>query len=110
MECYEQITLLIYDAIGDVNAMLKPDQALERSPDTVLVGESAKLDSLGFVNFVAALEENLQRIFEKDISLVDVMLFGEQNEWTVASLAKRIRELVDSGAQDQRRAQVSAPI
>ena len=110
MECYEQITQLIYDAIGEVNAILKPQQALEKSPDTVLIGESAKLDSLGFVNFVAALEENIQRIFEKDISLVDVMLFGEQSDWTVASLAKRIAELVHGVAQDQQRAQVSARI
>ncbi len=103
MQCYEQVTQLIFDAIGQVNETLKPPQALERSGDTVLIGESGTLDSMGFVNLIAAVEQNLERTFNEEIDLIDVVMTVEQSQWTVATLAKRIAELID-----QRRAQVAA--
>lgn len=60
MECSERITDLIYHAIEEANRATPPEQALEKSPDTILVGESGRLDSLGFVNLIAILEENIQ--------------------------------------------------
>ena len=103
MECYEQVTQLIYDAIAQVNETLEPEQALESSPDTVLVGESGKLDSMGFVNLIAALEQNIERNFSEEVNLIDVIVAAENSELTVATLAKSIAELIE-----QRRAQLSA--
>jgi acyl carrier protein len=110
MDCYEQTLELIYDAIHGVNQTLRPEQILERSPDTIVLGESTKLDSLGLVNLVVSIEENVGRVFNKEISLVDIIGGSTQGHWTVAALAKFISELVDGSAPEQRRCQASASI
>lgn len=95
MDRYETVTQLIYEAIGEVNEMRSPDEALERTPETVIIGQSGKLDSLAFVTFVAAVEENVQRNFGKAVSLIDFMLVSDNPHWTVASLASNIAESVN---------------
>ena len=42
-----------------VNEVLLDENALSKDAGTVLLGEGAQLDSMGFVNFVVALEEIL---------------------------------------------------
>ncbi len=99
MEYYKQIILAIYDAIGDVNRSLEPEQALERSPETLLLGDG-KLDSLRFVNFTVAVEENIERMFKKTISVTEAALLGAESEpLTVSALAARIENLLGFAAQ-----------
>jgi len=95
MDGYDKVTQLIYDAIGEVNEMRSPDEALECSPEAVIIGSQAKMDSLAFVTFVASVEENIQRRFGKAVSLIDFMLVSEDPHWTVASLARSIAERVN---------------
>ena len=95
MDRNEKVMQLIYEAIGEVNEMRSPDEALERSPETVIIGESGKLDSLAFVTFVAAVEENVQRTFGKAVSLIDFMLVADNPHWTVATLSGSIAERVN---------------
>jgi len=97
MECFEQITRMIYDAIGEVNEMLGADQAIEKSPDTVLIGETGTLDSVSFVTLAVAVEENVERIFNKAISVFDVIEGSERSQWTVGTLARSVAELVERG-------------
>ncbi len=94
MESYEQITQAVYDAIDEVNEMREPDEAIEKSPDTVLIGESGKLDSLGLVNLAVAVEKNIERGFKETISVMDLVPTAEESAWTVAGLAKSIAERV----------------
>lgn len=110
MGSYEQIMQLIYDALAEVNKGLEPEHALEKSPDTVLIGESGKLDSMGFVTLVVAVEQNVARVFKKAISLTDVIMAVEETQWTVSALANCIAELVDGSGHDQPDTQVSAHI
>jgi acyl carrier protein len=99
MERYEQIMQAIYDAIGEVNQMLAPEQTLERSPDTVLIGDG-KLDSLRFLELTLAVEGNIERGFKKTISVTEVALLGDEPDpLTVATLAERIARLVGCAAQ-----------
>jgi acyl carrier protein len=95
-DVHQQIMQAIYAAITEVNEMLEPGKALEKSPDTVVMGKSAKLDSMGFVTLITSVEENVERTLNETISLMDV--FGdaaESSRWTVADLAKDIAELVN---------------
>jgi acyl carrier protein len=46
--------------VDDVNLQLPADGRLEKSLQEVLVGEKSKLDSLGMVNFLVAVEEKLE--------------------------------------------------
>lgn len=107
MERDDRVTELIYGAIGQVNATLKPAEALAKSPDTILVGDSSSLGSLAFVTFLAALEESIAKATGREISVADVMFTVERDRWTVASLAECLVELIDGAAGDRRPAQVA---
>src|SRR5574341_2518820 len=99
MEYHKQIIQAIYDAIGDINRTLEPEQALEGSPETVLLGDG-KLDSLRFLNFTVAVEENIERMFKKTISVTEAALLGvESDTLTVSALANRIENLLGFAAQ-----------
>ncbi|HEX3627590.1 MAG TPA: hypothetical protein VH280_19455 [Verrucomicrobiae bacterium] len=55
----QQIELAICNAMERVNEVLLDENALPCGDDTVLLGQGAQLDSMGFVNFIIALEEEL---------------------------------------------------
>jgi acyl carrier protein len=99
MEYRKQIIQAIYDAIDDVNRSLEPELMLERSPDTVLLGDG-KIDSLQFLNFTVAIEESIERMFKKTISVIEAALLGaESDPLTVSALANRIENLLGFAAQ-----------
>jgi len=50
----------IFKAIDDVNELLAPENQLAKSPETALVGSDAVLDSMAFVNLIAAVEERIE--------------------------------------------------
>jgi len=93
--CEATMTQLIYEAIDAVNATVRPDQVLEKSGDTALVGDRANLESLNFVKLIVAIEENIARVFSKEVCLVDIMFCEENPQWTVAKLARRMVELIE---------------
>jgi acyl carrier protein len=53
----EQILGLLYESIDELNEQLDQGQRLSKSPETPLLGDGGGLDSLGFVNLVALVEE-----------------------------------------------------
>jgi acyl carrier protein len=55
----EQIQGAILSAIEEVNEILPPEMRLSSEPEAVIFGKGGKLDSLGLVNFVLAVEERL---------------------------------------------------
>jgi len=57
----EQIQNAIVAALNDVNQILPPSMQLSSDPDAVIFGKGGKLDSLGLVNFVMAVEEQLMQ-------------------------------------------------
>jgi len=54
-----RIQAAIFEAIDRVNEVQLDENAVTKDAATILVGEQAQLDSMGFVNFVVALEEVL---------------------------------------------------
>ena len=98
MNTNEQIRQIIYDAIATVNEMLPRGRRLDPSPDTVIVGESGKLDSLELVNFIVPLEEGIERKFHEHITVVDILT--EQDVWTVAAMAESLAAQVDAVAAE----------
>lgn len=96
MSCAGRITELIFDAMREYNATAEPGRALEISERTVLVGETGKLDSLGFVNLVASIEENIEAKLHRTMSVMDLILGLDGAEWTVADLAARLAETLDA--------------
>jgi acyl carrier protein len=85
-------------AIDAVNELLPEDRLLSKSTNTVLLGESGELDSMGFVNLVAAVEEQLERQFGIRYALVDEVMRID-GELTVGRL-HGILERIISNSQD----------
>ena len=55
----KQIQECVFTAIDRVNEVSLDQNMLAKTDATVLTGEAAQLDSMGFVNFIVALEESL---------------------------------------------------
>ena len=61
----------VYRAIDRVNELLLSDTTVPKRSDTVLLGSGGRLDSMGFVNFIVALEEELTAEFHTHLSVVE---------------------------------------
>ena len=87
---FAQMVGVVYAAIDETNAVRGPERALARSPDAVLFGEGAQLDSLGFVILAVTIEEKIEEIWGEAVSVIEVVVAAELPQWTVASLAERL--------------------
>jgi hypothetical protein len=91
-----EILALVYGCIDDINDLRSPDQAIERRPDVLLVGEGGCLDSLALATLILNLERRASRLSGREISLFD----GRELEdnlarfCTPATLAELIGEAV----------------
>jgi len=61
----------IYKALEDLNRQRPAHDQLALSPDTPLVGSDAKLDSLGLVNLIVAVEQHVADLLDAEIVLSD---------------------------------------
>ena len=97
MEKNEKVVHIIYEAIDDVNQLLPKEQKLEKSPDTILFGKSVKIDSLGMVNLIVAIEGKIEESFNAVISLIEGMNDSHENNYfkNVGSLAEHINNMLN---------------
>lgn len=61
----------IYDAVDEANEDSPDQPPLEKARDTQIYGSADGLDSLALINFVVAVEENVERAFDTSIMLGD---------------------------------------
>ena len=92
----EKILNSIYAALDEVNEQLPDDQQLEKSPDTVLLGESGKIESIDLVNILVATEENVEEAFGVPLSITDERAVSEKNSpfTTIETLCDFITNLL----------------
>jgi len=67
----DEMTQLVHEVIDDLNELLPADEALDKAPETVILGEGGKLDSMGIINLVVALDGKLAGKCGRDVSLTD---------------------------------------
>ncbi len=60
----------VFSAIDDVNQLLPAEHRLEKSLDAPILGPTAVLDSMDFVNLIAALEDRIAAELGMALSLV----------------------------------------
>lgn len=104
MTKHEKITQSIFEVIDDLNPLLPAEQQLEKSPDTVLLGEAGKLDSLGLVNFIVATEQKIEEEFEgATVTLADTMALSPENSplATIGTLVEYLSTLLEQEAYAQ---------
>ncbi|HAH07197.1 MAG TPA: hypothetical protein DCM05_11865 [Elusimicrobia bacterium] len=73
MNKLERALQAVYAAIDETNPMLRGTMRLDKSPDTVLLGEGSRLDSLGLVNLIVAVETRVEQDFHETIGLADAL-------------------------------------
>lgn len=73
----DKIKSVVFEAIDEINQQLLEQQRLSKSPEVVLVGGEAMLDSMAFVNLIVAVEEKMVNEFGVNITLVDERAFSQ---------------------------------
>lgn len=88
-----QILSVIFSSIDELNDLLSKDQRVEKSLQSHVL---ARLDSLGFVNFVSLLEEKCRQHFGKTVVLTqtDAATKAKDPFETVQSLADYLEALL----------------
>jgi len=87
-----KIDALVFEAIDELNEQLPEEQLLIKSPDTVLLGDSGNLDSLGLVNLIVLIEQKMEEELGFYIALADsINTTQEGNPFeTIGSLQSHI--------------------
>jgi hypothetical protein len=85
----------LYAAVDDLNLQLAPADRLEKSEDTPLTGDTACLDSLGFLNLVLGAETQVNARCSPPVNLAERLLEREEAGLpsTLGALAAFIVEL-----------------
>ena len=90
----------IYAVVAETNEDQPAGGKLDASPDTQLFGAKGKLDSMGLVNFVVAVEQRINDDFAAAISVTDEKAMSQRNSpfRTIGTLADYLAELLkDAG-------------
>jgi len=92
----QRIERAVFRAIDEVNQARARKLRLEKSSDTVLMGESGRLDSLGLVNLVVAVEEQVAEEFGVTINIADTRARSQVSNpyQTVSSLVEYIASIL----------------
>ena len=88
-----KVNTVLSCAIESVNELLPEDNQLSKNRETVLLGQNGELDSMGFVNLVASVEDQLERQFGVRVSLVDEVMKVD-GELTLGGLSEILERIV----------------
>jgi len=83
-------------AIDRLNELLPTGQSLPKERTTTLLGRGGRLDSMGFVNLVVALEEELEKQLGITATLADEVMLDGQGLSTVGELHEVLARVVRS--------------
>ena len=93
-----RILSAVFSAMDEVNELLPTEHQLLKSPDAPILGPTAVLDSMAFINLVAALEERLAAELGITVSLT-----GPEDRTgafrTVRTLVTYISQVVGASAE-----------
>lgn len=96
MVLMNEITALVFRAIDEVNFLLPKDNRIDKDVHAILSGTGTTLDSLGLVNLVVAVEQEIEKSLGKSIILADERAMKLENNpfRTIESLVAYIYEVV----------------
>jgi acyl carrier protein len=77
----------VYDALDIINDQ-NEEFRIEKSRETVLFGKGGGLDSLGLVNLIIAIEQNIEDEFDVNITIAHCLIYGVHYSWLDKDLKK----------------------
>jgi len=90
---------IIFEAIDNINEELRleGERAIVKAPATVLFGSNSKLDSLGLINLIVAIEEKIEEEYDVNITLADEKAMSQMDSpfKTVESLVNYICSILE---------------
>ena len=91
----------VYDAVDLINDQ-NEGLLIEKSPKTVLFGNEGVLDSLGLVNLVIAIEQNIEDEYGISLALADERAMSQKHSpfRTIGSLVDYIEILLEEKLND----------
>lgn len=96
MEKRKTINQLIFKAADEINEQLPKEQQLKKSTKTVLFGRDGKLDSLGLVNLLVIIEQNIEDELDVSITIADERAMSQKHSpfRTIGTLSNYIDMLL----------------
>jgi D-alanine--poly(phosphoribitol) ligase subunit 2 len=96
----EQVLQIVYRAMDDLNPQLPAERRLEKSPDTPLFGRAGRLDSLGLVNLIVAIEQAVEDDLGATVTLADEKAMSQRSSpfRTAGILAAYVRARIEESA------------
>ena len=96
-----KILAQVYDAVDLINDQ-NEEFFIEKSRESVLFGKGGGLDSLGLVNLIIAIEQNIEDEFDVNIAINNERAMSQENSpfRTVGSLADYIELLLEEKLND----------
>ena len=92
----QKIKNVIIESISEINNQL-PDKIDINAPGTVhLYGGNGKLDSLGLVNLLVAIEQNLEDKFDINVTIADEKAMSQKSSpfKTVNTLLEYLNKII----------------
>lgn len=98
----EKVLHSLYAAVDEVNEQLPGQQQVEKSTTAILFGKTGKLDSLGLVNLILAVEEQIEQDFGVAITIADERAMSQKHSpfRTIGALQEYIGELLQEVVHD----------
>ena len=93
----KKIVEVIFKSIDEINETFSEEEHIPKELDTQLFGDKANLDSLGLVNLLVCIEQEIQDVFNKVITIADEKAMSQKNSpfRNVESLANYINMLLE---------------
>ena len=92
-----EIIELLYEVIDEMNQQFNSQDNLEKKESLELLGEASKLDSLGLINFIIAVEEKYEVRFDLALNLTSEEMMIKENSplRTLGVLADYISSILE---------------
>ena len=96
MDSNNKVLNIIFLAIDEMNEVLTPKEQLTKSEETVLYGSEGKIDSLGLINLIIMVEQNIEDEFNHTITLASEKAMSQKHSpfRTIGTLADYIDMLL----------------
>jgi acyl carrier protein len=95
MVAKNEIVEIIFKCIDDIN--MQNGSEIKKDLNTKLFGSDSELDSIGLVNLITSIEENIEEITGKYIPFADERAFSLETSpfKTVSTLVNYVEDLVN---------------